>query len=101
MLYNKTMVDGKSEVEEQFRKDKEKYEIDKQKFYADPRHWDNNKRKRAGLHTLRNGCNKDREKKFRSFRISQELFEVVDNLVEKCLRNKHTYGSFFDNFVKM
>jgi hypothetical protein len=64
MFYNKTLLDAKSKIEKQFRQDKEKYEIDKQKFYANPIHWDNNKRKRAGLHTLRRTCNNDRNKSF-------------------------------------
>lgn len=45
MFYNKTLLDAKSKIEKQFRQDKEKYEINKQKFYANPIHWDNNKEK--------------------------------------------------------
>lgn len=45
MFYNKTLLDAKSKIEKQFRQDKEKYEINKQKFYVNPIHWDNNKRK--------------------------------------------------------
>lgn len=36
MFYNKTLLDVKSKIEKQLRQDKEKYEIDKQKFYANP-----------------------------------------------------------------
>lgn len=101
MFYNKTLLDAKSKIEKQFRQDKEKYEINKQKFYADPKHWDNNKRKRAGLHTLRRTCNKDRNKKFRCFRVSQELFEMVDNFADEYLKVHLANNPLFNGFVEL
>ena len=105
MFYNKTLLDAKSKIEKQFRQDKEKYEIDKQKFYANPIHWDNNKRKRAGLHTLKGNCNKYRDKKFRCFRTSHDLFELVDNFVDEYLKahlaNNSLFNGFFNRFVEL
>lgn len=100
MFYNKTLLDAKSKIEKQFRQDKEKYEIDKQKFYANPIHWDNNKRKRAGLHTLRRTCNNDGNKKFRCFRTSQDLFKIFDDVIDKYLLDKFN-ENWFDNFVEV
>jgi hypothetical protein len=101
MFYNKTLLDVKSKIEKQLRQDKEKYEIDKQKFYADPKHWDNNKRKRAGLHMLRSDSNKYRNKKFRCFRVSQELFEMVDNFTDEYLKVEWANNRFFNRFVEL
>ncbi len=97
--YNKSLEDGKIRIEKQLRHDKEKYKADKQAFYADPKHWDNNKRKRAGFCTLRSDYNKDRNKKFRCFRMSRELFEIVDDVVNKCLLDKCNEG-LFNSFVE-
>ncbi len=101
MFYNKTLLDAKSKIEKQFRQDKEKYEIDKQKFYANPKHWDNNERKRSGLHTLRGNCNKYRDKKFRCFRISHDLFELVDNFVDEYLKTEWANNPPFNGFVEL
>lgn len=84
-----------------FARIKKKYEINKQKFYANPIHWDNNKRKRAGLHTLRGDCNKYRDKKFRCFRISHDLFELVDNFVDEYLKAEWANNPPFNGFVEL
>ena len=43
--------------------------------------------------------NKDRNKKFRCFRMSRELFEIVDDVVNKCLLDKCNEG-LFNSFVE-
>ena len=63
-------------------------------------HWDNNKRRNAGLPVLRGNLNKYRSKVFRSSVISSELFEKTERVIDKAFSNYAFCSSYFDEFVK-
>jgi len=61
-----------------------KYLIEKKQFYNDPLHWNNNKRKRHGLHTLRGSVNKYRVKQFYKFQ-NPIIFALLEDIIEETL----------------
>ena len=64
-------------------------------------HWDNNKRRSAGLPVLRGNLNKYRSKVFRSSVVSSELFEETEMAIDKAFSNYAFNNSYFDKFVKV
>lgn len=69
----------------------------KKAFYDNPIHWDNNKRRRYGLPVLRGTLNKNRPKKYRSFRLNELLFRMIEDLIDEILGS--VIRSDLDSFV--
>lgn len=85
------------EIQELVHKEFKEYKIKRDKFYADPLHWDNNKRRRHGLHSLRGKVNKYRQKTFHSFQ-SHAVFYYIEDLIAEVLPKKmdENFGKFVD-----
>lgn len=85
------------EIQELARKEFEEYKIKRAKFYADPLHWTNNKRRRFGLNALRGKVNKYRQKNFHSFQ-SPVIFYYLEDLIAEILPKKldENFGKFVD-----
>lgn len=85
------------EIRELVRKEYEKYKTKRAKFYADPLHWTNNKRRRHGLHSLRGKVNKYRQKTFHSFQ-SPAVFYYLEDLIAEVLPKKmdENFSKFVD-----
>ena len=95
-MYNE-MVE---EIKQLAKRDVNNYKTRKEEFYNNPMHWDNNKRRNAGLPVLRGNLNKYRSKVFRSSVISSELFEETERVIDKTFSNYAFCSSYFDEFVK-
>ena len=87
------------EIAEILRKEKEEYEIKKKAFYDNPLHWSNNKRKMHGLPVLRGRLNKCRSKKFPSFKPTQRVFFLIEDIIEETLCENLKEDKFFNKFV--
>ncbi len=87
------------EIEEILRQEKEKYEIKKKEFYENPLHWSNNKRRMHGLPVLRGKVNKNRSKKFPSFRPTPRVFFLIEDIIEETLCENAKDNKFFNQFV--
>ena len=80
------------EIQLEIKKEIREYELKKNEFYSNPMHWSNNKRKMHGLPVLRGDINKDRIKKFYSFKPSPIVFYLIEDIMEEILPkeiNKH------------
>ena len=83
------------QLKELLVQEKNIYEHNKVKFYSDPAHWSNNKRRMHGLHTLRGESNKDRKTRYQPYRPSYKLFDAVyaflqlkcNQAIENCFRD--------------
>ena len=82
------------------KRDINNYKTRREEFYNNPMHWDNNKRRNAGLPVLRGDLNKYRLKVFLSPVISFELFEETEMIIDKAFSNYAFSSSYFDKFVK-
>lgn len=82
------------------KKEIEDYEAAKRSFYNNPLHWNNNKRRRHGFPALRGNINRERSKRFRSFRPSTELFNLIDDEVSKALSADFLRSEYYKNFVE-
>lgn len=89
----------KKEIEEILRKEKEEYEKKRTKFYNNPLHWSNNKRRRYGLSVLRGEVNKHRSKRYPTFRPTPSVFFIIEDVIEETLTNKLNQDDFFNQFV--
>lgn len=87
------------EIDKIARQEKEEYEKKRAEFYANPLHWDNNKRRRYGLPVLRGRINKSRSKRYPSFRPTARLFCTLEDVIEEALTDKLKSNEFFNNFV--
>ena len=83
------------------KRDINNYKIRREEFYNNPIHWDNNKRRHAGLSVLRGDLNKCRSKVFKSSVISSELFKEIEREINKIISNCAFSSSYFDEFVKV
>lgn len=83
------------------KRDINNYKIRREEFYNNPIHWDNNKRRNAGLPVLRGNLNKYRSKVFRSSVVSSELFKETEKAINKSFSNYAFSSSYFDEFVKV
>lgn len=77
------------------------YKTRREEFYNNPMHWDNNKRRSAGLPVLRGNLNKYRSKVFRSSVSSSELFKEIEREINKAFSDYAFSNSYFDEFVKV
>lgn len=82
------------------KQEKEEYERKKNAFYADPIHWNNNKRKRHGLSVLRGSVNKYRSKKYPRFHPSVKFFDRLDDIITETIVDNFKNNEYFNSFVK-
>ena len=75
----------------------DEYKTARDRFYSNPIHWSNNKRKMNGMTVLRGECNKTRIKNFLTYRISPALFDAM----EECIDAAICENMNFDNFVSV
>lgn len=83
------------------KRDINNYKTKREEFYNNPIHWNNNKRRNAGLPVLRGNLNKYRSKVFRSSVVSSELFKETERAIDKTFSNCTFCNSYFDEFVKV
>ena len=83
------------------KRDINNYKTRREEFYNNPMHWDNNKRRNAGLPVLRGNLNKYRSKVFRSSVVSSELFDETEMAIDKAFSNYAFSNSYFDKFVEV
>lgn len=97
-------TEREKELDRLAKEEKEEYERNKNAFYADPIHWNNNKRRRHGLHALRGDVNKYRLKIYPAFHPSVKFFGLLDDVTSEILENKFKNGEFdylFNSFVEV
>ena len=89
----------KKEISQILREEKSEYDIKKEKFYKNPLHWTNNKRKNCGLPVLRGRVNKHRIERFPSFRPTPKVFYMLENIIEKVITSENC--EWFNQFVNI
>jgi hypothetical protein len=89
------------EIDRLVAEEKEKYYRRKTEFYANPLHWDNNKRRRHGLPLLRGNINKNREKVFPRFHTDIRFFCLIEDMFDDVLSDKIKQGEFFEQMIDM
>lgn len=97
--YPKT--EREKELDRLAKEEKEEYERNKNAFYADPIHWNNNKRRRHGLPVLRGSVNKYRSKTYPAFRPTVKFFGLLDDIITETLENNFKNNEYFDSFVEV
>jgi hypothetical protein len=90
---------SQKEIEELAAKEKEEYIRKRYDFYNDPLHWDNNKRRRHHLPTLRGSKNKYRSKTFPVFYPTARFFCMIEDMIDDVLGDITTQDKFFNQFV--
>ena len=87
------------EIEKIARQEKEEYEKKRVEFYANPLHWNNNKRRRHGLPVLRGRINKYRSKRYPSFHPTARLICIIEDTLDEVLTDGFKNNKFFEKFV--
>lgn len=82
---NPLKTEREKELDKLARKELEGYRRKKKAFYANPIHWDNNKRRRHGLPVLRGNVNKYRLKECPGFYPSVRFFGMMEDLFGEIL----------------
>lgn len=95
---NSPKTEREKEIDKLAREELEEYRHKKKAFYDNPIHWNNNKRRRHGLHTLRGSVNKYRLKKYPKFNPSVRLFCMMEDVFDEILAT--TMWSDFNSFVE-
>ena len=98
-LHPKT--EREKELDRLAKEEKEEYERNKNAFYSDPIHWNNNKRKRYGLSVLRGSVNKYRSKKYPAFYPSVKFFGRLDDIITETLEDNFKNNEYFNSFVEV
>ena len=94
-------TEREKELDRLAKEEKEEYEKNKNAFYADPIHWNNNKRRRHGLSVLRGNVNKYRSKTYPTFRPTVKFFGLLDDVVAETLENNFKNNEYFNSFVEV
>lgn len=94
-------TEREKELDRLAKEEKEEYERNKNAFYADPIHWNNNKRRRHGLHALRGDINKYRSKIYPAFHPSVKFFGLLDDIITETLVDKFKNNEYFNSFVEV
>ena len=89
------------EIDKIARQEKEEYEKKRAEFYANPLHWDNNKRRRCGLPVLRGKINKYRSKRYPSFYPTTRLMCIIEDTIDEVLTDGFKNNKFFEKFVEI
>ena len=87
------------EIDRIARQEKEEYEKKRAEFYANPLHWDNNKRRRYGLPVLRGRVNRYRSKRYPSFHPTARLMCIIEDTIDEVLTDGFKNNKFFEKFV--
>ena len=93
-------TEREKELDRLAKEEKEEYERNKNAFYANPIHWNNNKRRRHGLHVLRGSVNKYRSKTYPAFRPTVKFFGLLDDIVAETIENNFKNNEYFNSFVE-
>lgn len=94
-------TEREKELDRLAKEEKEEYERNKNAFYADPIHWNNNKRRRHGLSVLRGDVNKYRSKTYPAFRHTVKFFGLLDDIVAETIENNFKNNEYFNSFVEV
>lgn len=94
-------TEREKELDRLAKEEKEEYERNKNAFYADPIHWNNNKRRRHGLSVLRGDINKYRSKIYPAFHPSVKFFGLWDDIITETLVDKFKNNEYFNSFVEV
>lgn len=97
---NDKIRENVKELNKLAKEEKEEYERKKNAFYADPIHWNNNKRRRHGLHVLRGSVNKCRLKEYPRFHPSVKFFDQLDDIITETIVDNFKNNEYFNSFVK-
>ena len=92
------------ELDRLAKEEKEEYERNKNAFYADPIHWNNNKRRRHGLPVLRGDVNKYRSKTYPTFHpsvTSVKFFSLLEDVITEVLEDNFKTQEYFNSFVEV
>lgn len=89
-------MDKESKFVSVMKQEVEQIKQQRNKFYNDPIHWSNNKRRRNGLSVLRGDVNRYRSKIFK-FYITIDMFNAFENLVDCHIEDN--IRKLFDSFV--
>lgn len=98
-ILNREPTEREKELKKIALQEKEEYKKKRADFYNNPLHWDNNKRRRCGLPTLRGKVNRYRTKRYPSFMPSAYFFGMLDDIIEEKICSKLSSGEFFNEFV--
>lgn len=93
-------TEREKELDRLAKEEKEEYERNKNAFYADPIHWDNNKRRRHGLPVLRGDVNKYRSKLYPAFRPTVKFFGLLEDIITETLEDNFKNNEYFNSFVE-
>lgn len=93
-------TEREKELDRLAKEEKEEYERNKNAFYADPIHWNNNKRRRYGLSVLRGSVNKYRSKKYPAFHPSVKFFGLLEDIITETLEDNFN-NEYFNFFVEV
>ena len=94
-------TEREKELDRLAKEEKEEYERNKNAFYADPIHWNNNKRRRHGLHALRGDVNKYRSKIYPAFRPTVKFFGLLEDIITETLEDNFKNNKYFNSFVEV
>lgn len=101
IMKSRPKTEREKELDRLAKEEKEKYERNKNAFYADPIHWNNNKRRRHGLPVLRGDVNKYRSKLYPAFRPTVKFFGLLDDIVAETIENNFKNNEYFNSFVEV
>lgn len=93
-------TEREKELDRLAKEEKEEYERNKNAFYADPIHWNNNKRKRYGLSVLRGDINKYRSKIYPAFHPTVKFFGLLEDIITETLEDNFKNNKYFNSFVE-
>lgn len=93
-------TEREKELDRLAKEEKEEYERNKNAFYADPIHWNNNKRRRYGLSVLRGSVNKYHSKKYPVFYPSVKFFGLLEDIITETLEDNFN-NEYFNFFVEV
>lgn len=96
---NPPKTEREKEIDKLAREELEDYKRKKKAFYANPIHWDNNKRRRHGLPVLRGRVNKHRLKEYPGFHPSVRFSCMIEDLFDEILITVMEDG--FNSFVEV
>ena len=94
-------TEREKELDRLAKEEKEEYERNKNTFYADPIHWNNNKRKRYGLSVLRGDINKYRSKIYPAFHPTVKFFGLLEDIITETLEDNFKNNKYFNSFVEV
>lgn len=100
IMKSHSKTEREKELNKLAKEEKEEYERNKNAFYADPIHWNNNKRRRHGLSVLRGSVNKYRSKTYPAFRPTVKFFGLLDDIVAETIENNFNNNEYFNSFVE-